>query len=72
MEALRSKQKLEEQRVQSAIASKVKANPEEETKSGAASQVGSKTKALQNASIEGLPEDMICAICCNARRTVMI
>ena len=75
--ALKSKQKREQQAVDSAIASKVKNNPEEESKasdSGLSSSRGSKTAAKQpdNSNIAGLPEDMVCCICYNARKSVMI
>ena len=72
-EALRSRQKQEQQAVASALASKVKTNPEEESKDGSesASVRASKVKN-DNVSIAGLPEDMLCAICYNARKSVMI
>ena len=70
MEALRSKQRHEERAVESALASKVKANPEEESKDG--SNSASRLAAGVNPEIEGLSDDMVCTICCNARRSVMI
>ena len=70
-EALASKQKQDQAVVNSALASKVKSNPEEESKSALGSQMGSKVKH-DPTPIDGLPEDMICVICQNARKTVMI
>lgn len=60
--------------VESAFASKVKTNPEEEAKNGeegSTSQRASKCRK-DNTNIAGLPEDMLCAICYNARKSVMI
>lgn len=73
-DALRSRQKHEKEAVESALASKVKYNPEEESKeqSASASVRGSKAIKNDNLPIAGLPEDMLCAICYNARKSVMI
>lgn len=70
-EALASKQKQEQAVIESALASKVKSNPEEESKSAMGSQNTSKVKP-DPTPIDGLPDDMVCAICMNARKTVMI
>lgn len=60
--------------MKSALASKIKTNPEEESKesSAAGSVRASKLAKKDNVSIAGLPEDMLCAICYNARKSVMI
>ena len=70
-EALRQKQAVEQSLVESALASKVKTNPEEESKSAPISQPSSKVKP-DLTPIDNLPEDMICCICMDARKTVMI
>ena len=63
-------QKLAEQKaVASALQSKVKANPEEESKQS--SGAGSKARPDMT-NIDNLPEDMICCICMSARKSVMI
>ena len=59
----------------SALASKVKSNPEEECKHGSADghTAGEGSEANKdNSEIAGLPDEMICAICLNARKSVMI
>lgn len=71
-DAMRSKEMNEQKAVESALASKVKSNPEEESKdSENGSQPSSKIKP-DNTPIAGLPEDMLCCICYNARKSVMI
>lgn len=59
---------MEQKAVESALASKVKSNPEDAT----GSAITSKTKIMDSTSIENIPEDMICCICMNARKSVMI
>ena len=57
----------------SALASKVKSNPEEECKHGAADgHTAGDGANKDNDAIAGLPDEMICAICLNARKSVMI
>ena len=60
-EEAQRKKDAEELAVQSALNSKVEANPEEEVKHSGA---GSKAKLPQEPeNIDGLPEDMVCCIC---------